>query len=183
MGKVIGGMTLSLDGFASDPTGDISQLYPDLAALAQADVLQEEMRLTGAVVMGKRSFEMGDPDSFADSYEYQVPIFVVTHHVPEHKPKSNDRLSITFVTEGIESAVAQAKAAAGDKNVMLIGGSVNQQVLNAGLCDELHIGLMPILLGGGLRLFEHIDVTRVQLEKIKFFETGARTDIWFRVVK
>ncbi len=183
MGKVIGGMTLSLDGFASDPTGDVSQLYPDLAALAQAEVLQEEMRLTGAVVMGKRSFEMGDPDWYADGYEYQVPIFVVTHHVPAKQPKSNDRLRFIFVTDGIESAVAQAKAAAGDQNVMLIGGSINQQVINAGLCDELHIGIMPILLGGGLRLFEHIDLSRVKLEKIRLFESVVRTDIWFRVLK
>jgi dihydrofolate reductase len=92
-------------------------------------------------------------------------------------------LTVTFVTDGIESAIAKAKAAASDKNVILIGASVNQQCINAGLCDELHIGIMPVLLGSGLRMFEHIDVARVALEKIRIFESGARTDIWFRVTQ
>jgi dihydrofolate reductase len=183
MGKVIGGKTLSVDGFASDPNGDVGQLYPDLVNLAQTEVLQEEMRTTGAIVMGKRSFEMGDPDWYADNYEYQVPIFVLTHHMPAKQPRSNGRLRFIFVTDGIESAVAQAKAAAGDKNVLVIGGSINRQVINAALCDELHIGIMPVLLGGGLRLFAGVDLTRLKLEKIRVFDAGPRTDIWFRVVK
>jgi dihydrofolate reductase len=183
MAKVVGGMTLSLDGFASDAHGDLSRLYPDLGELANTEMLQEEIRTTGAVVMGRNSYNMGDPDSFADSYEYQVPIFVMTHHVPEKKPKETAALTITFVTDGIEAALAKAKAAAGDKNVMLIGASINQQCIHAGLCDELHIGIMPVLLGAGLRLFEQFDVARVTLEKIKVLESGARTDIWFRVVK
>lgn len=133
--------------------------------------------------MGRHSYNMGDPDSFADSYEYQVPIFVLTHHIPTKKPKETQLLTITSVTDGIERAIASAKAAAGDKNLMLIGASTNQQAINAGLCDELHIGMMPILLGAGLRLFEHLDVARIRFEKIKLFESGARTDIWFRIVQ
>jgi dihydrofolate reductase len=183
MARVIGGATLSLDGFASETNGDVSRLYPDLGELGQTEILQEEMRLTGAVVMGRRSYDMGDPDSFADSYEFQVPIFVLTHHVPAKKPKENDRLTVTFVTDGIESAVAQARAAAGDKNVMLIGVSVNQQCLNAGLCDELHIGVMPLLLGDGLRFFENISSRQMTLEKVRFFESGPRTDIWLRITR
>jgi dihydrofolate reductase len=184
MGKVIGGMTFSLDGYVADPNGDVSRLYPDLGALGNTDMLLEEIRNTGAVVMGKNSFKMGDPDSFADSYEYQVPIFVLTHHVPEKPPKSNDKLTINFVTDGIESAVEKAKATAGDRNVMLIGASINQQCLNANLCDELHIGITPVLFGGGLRFFENlIDPTKIALKKYKLFETGERTDIWYHVVK
>jgi dihydrofolate reductase len=114
MAKVVGGMTLSLDGFASDPHGDVSRLYPDLGELRETEMLQEEIRTTGAVVMGRHSYNMGDPDSFADHYEYQVPIFVLTHHIPEKKPKETETLSITFVTEGVERAIAQAKAAAGE---------------------------------------------------------------------
>ncbi|RPI98778.1 MAG: dihydrofolate reductase, partial [Chloroflexi bacterium] len=174
---------LSLDGFASDPHGDLIQLYPDLRELRNTEMLQEEIRTTGAVVMGRHSYNMGDPDSFADNYEYQVPIFVLTHHVPEKKPKEAQALTVTFVTDGVESAVAQAKAAAGDRNVILIGASTNQQCINAGLCDELHIGIMPVLLGDGLRLFEHIDLTRIRLEKFRVFESGQRTDIWFRVIR
>ena len=184
MGKVIGGMTLSLDGFASDPHGDVGRLYPDLGALGETEMLQEEIRTTGAIVLGRNSYDMAaDPDWYADNYEYQVPLFVLTHHAPEKKPRESEKLTITFVTDGVESAVARARAAAGDKNVMLIGASTNQQCINAGLCDELHIGIMPILLGDGLRLFEHIDIARVTLEKIRIFESGARTDIWFRVVR
>jgi dihydrofolate reductase len=183
MGKVVGGMTHSLDGFVSDPHGDVSRLYPDLGELRNSEMLHEEIQTTGAVVMGRHSYNMGDPDSFADNYEYQVPIFVLTHHIPEKKPKETKMLSITFVTDGIESAIAKAKAAAGDKNVLLIGASINQQCLNGGLCDELHIGIMPVLLGGGLRLFENIDAAHIALEKIRMFEFGARTDIWFRVIK
>jgi len=183
MAKVVGGMTLSLDGFANDPQGSLSRLYPDLGELRYTEMLQEEIRTTGAVVMGRHSYNMGDPDSFADSYEYQVPIFVLTHHIPEKKPKANNALTITFVTEGIESAITKAIAAAGNKNVMLIGASINQQCLNAKLCDELHIGIMPILLGGGLRLFEHIDASHITLEKMKLFEAGPRTDIWYKVVR
>lgn len=183
MGKVVGGMTFSLDGFVSDPHGDVSRLYPDLDELRSTEMLQEEIRTTGAVVMGRGSYNMGDPDSFADHYEYQVPIFVLTHHIPEKKPKENQALTITFVTGGVDSALTQAQAAAGNKNVLLIGASINQQCLNLGLCDELHIGIMPVLLGGGLRFFAHVDVTRIALEKSRLFEAGARTDIWFRVVK
>ncbi len=182
MGKVVGGMTLSLDGFASDVNGDVSRLYPDLDELRNTAMLQEEIQTTGAVVMGRHSYDMGDPDLWIDDYEYQVPIFVMTHHVPTKKPKETELLTITFVTVGIEHAIASAKAAAGDKNVILIGASVNQQAMNAGLCDELHIGMMPILVGSGLRLFEHLDSARIRLEKLRLFESGARTDIWFRIV-
>jgi dihydrofolate reductase len=183
MGKVIGGMTHSLDGFVSDDHGDVGRLYPDLGELRNTEVLQEEIQATGAVVMGRNSYNMGDPDSFAENYEFQVPIFVLTHHVPEKKPKETKLLTVTFVTDGIGSAIAKAKAAAGDKDVIVIGASTSQQCITAKLCDELHIGIMPVLLGSGLRMFEHIDVAHIALEKIKVFEAGARTDIWFRIIK
>jgi dihydrofolate reductase len=183
MGKIIGGMTLSLDGFVNDADGDVSRLYPNLADLRYTEALQEEILTTGAVVMGRKSYDMAEPDTFAENYEFQVPIFVITHHVPEKKPRETKKLTVTFVTDGVESAIAKARAAAGDKNIALIGASTTQQCLNLGLCDELHIGIMPILLGEGLRLFEHIDVTQFSLEKIKIFEAGERIDIWFRVLK
>ncbi len=183
MVKVVGGMTLSLDGFVSDPQGDVSRLYPDLGDLRYTEMLQEEIRTTGAVAMGRNSYDMGDPDSYAEHYEYQVPIFVLTHHVPQKKPKETELLTFTFVTDGVESALAKAKAAAGDKNVIVLGASMIQQCLNLGLCDELHISIMPLLLGDGLRLFEHVDAAPIQLEKIRIFEAGPRTDIWFRVIK
>ena len=183
MGKVIVGMTISLDGFIQDRNGSVGALYPDLDTLGTTEPMREAIQNTGAVVMGWNAFAMAkDPDSYAGNHEFQVPIFVLTHTVPQRRPKETDQLTFTFVTEGIERAIAKAKAAAGDRNVILIGASINQQCLNAGLCDELHIGIMPILLGDGLCLFEHIAVAPT-LEKIKIFESGARTDIWFRVIK
>ena len=102
MGKVVGGMTLSLDGFGSDPQSDVSRLYPDLGKLRNTEMLQQEIRTTGAVVMGRHSYNMGDPDTFAADYEYQVPIFVLTHHIPEKKPKETQSLTVTFVTDGVQ---------------------------------------------------------------------------------
>jgi dihydrofolate reductase len=137
---------------------------------------------TGAVLMGRRTFEMGNPDAYVGQYEFQVPIFVLTHAPPPVAPKRDERLTFAFVTDGVESAVAQAKAAAGDRAVTVVGGpSVVRQLLQAGLVDELHVDVMPVLLGGGLRLFEGPGLERVRLEKIGVDEIGARTSLRFRV--
>jgi dihydrofolate reductase len=111
MATVIAGMTMSLDGFVADASGNASRLYPDLAALRGTDYMNAAIEETGAVLMGRRAFEMGDPDSYVGDYEFQVPIFVLTHHPPKTLPKQDERLTFTFVTEGVESATAQAKAA------------------------------------------------------------------------
>jgi dihydrofolate reductase len=138
---------------------------------------------TGAVLMGRRTFEMGDPDSYVGNYEFQVPIFVVTHHPPAVPPKQDEHLTFTFVTEGVEAAIEQAKAAAGDKVVQVPGGaSVVQQLLAAGLVDELHLGVMPVVLGGGLRLLENLDPERLRLEKLEVHQIGDRTSLGFRIV-
>jgi dihydrofolate reductase len=97
-------------------------------------------------------------------------------------PKQDKRLTFTFVTDGVESAVKQAKAAAGDKSVTVVGGaSVIQQLLRAGLVDELRMDYMPVLLGEGLRPFGGSGFDDVQLEKIDVQEEGARTSLRFRV--
>ena len=182
MGIVLCGMTMSLDGFVEDANGGVSRLYPDLAELGKTDMLQESIATTGAVVMGRRAFAMGDPDSYVDHYEYQVPIFVLTRRAPDKLPKQNESLTFTFVSEGVESAIRQARAAAGDKDVSIIGGaSTAQQCLRAGLVDEIQIGVVPVLLGGGLRFFEGIPTEKIQLEKIRLIDSPARTDIWYRV--
>jgi dihydrofolate reductase len=183
MAKVIGGMTMSLDGFVADASGSADPLYPDLEALHGTDYMNAMIDETGAVVMGRRAFEMADdPDWYVENYELQVPIFVVTHEPPAVMPKQDEHLTFTFVTDGVESAVVQAKAAAGDKAVTVIGGaSVTQQLLRAGLVDELRIDVMPVQLGRGLRLFENIDPGRVQLQKLGVEEVDARTSLRFRV--
>jgi dihydrofolate reductase len=85
-----------------------------------------------------------------------VPIFVVTHTPPARLPKQDERLTFTFVTDGVESAVRQAKAAADGKSVGVHGADTIQQLLNAGLLDELHVDLAAVLLGSGIRLFDHL---------------------------
>jgi dihydrofolate reductase len=183
MATVIAGMTVSLDGFVADPSGSAERLYTDLAELRGSAYMSAAIETTGAVLMGRRAFEMGDPDSYVGNYEFQVPIFVLTHHPPEVSPKQDERLTFTFVTDGIESAIEQARAAAGDKAVQVVGGaSVVQQLLRAALVDELHVDVMPVLLGGGLRLLENIESERIQLEKIDVHDFGPRTSLRFRVV-
>src|SRR5918998_2448177 len=127
-------MTMSLDGFVADADGNVDRLYADLADLQESPYLTATVAETGAVIMGRKTFEMGDPDSYLGAYEFQVPIFVLTHHPPDIPPKQDDRLTFTFVGNGIASAMAQARAAAGDKAVQVVGGgSVIQQLLRAGL--------------------------------------------------
>lgn len=186
MGKVIVGMTISLDGFVQDRTGSVSALYPDLETLRNTEPLREAIQHTGAVVMGWNAFAMAqDPDFYVGNYEFQVPIFVLTHTLPPTRPKETEQLTFTFVTDGIESAIAQAKGAAGDKDVTVIGGARTvQQCLNAGLADELHLDLMPLLLGGGLRLFEAISPEQIRLERLKVLELpGGRTHLRFGIIK
>jgi dihydrofolate reductase len=182
LAKVIVGMTISLDGFAADQNGNAGRLYPDLAALRDTAYMRDAIQQTGAVLMGRRTFEMADPDSYVGDYEFQVPIFVLTHHPPGVRPKQDEHLTFTFVADGLESAVAQAKAAARDKAVQVVGGvSLAQQLLDAGLVDELHVDIMPVFLGIGLRSFESPSLERVRLEKINLQEVGARTSLRFRV--
>jgi dihydrofolate reductase len=183
MTRVIAGMTMSLDGFINDRNGDVSRLYPDFDALRESDAVQEAMERTGAVVMGRRSYDMANGDF--TGYEFQTPIFVLTHRPPDQVAKGeNDKLSFTFVTDGIESAIAQAKAAAGDKDVTVVGGaSTIQQCIKTGLVDELEIDLRPIFLGDGTRLFDGLGDTSVEMETIRVTESPAVTHLRFRVVK
>ncbi len=167
-------MTVSL------PTGPVT-LCTLLKNCKAAD-LDELIETTGAVVMGRRTYDM--PRGDYTGYEYQVPIFVLTHHVPERAAKAPEGMSFTFVTDGVESAVEKAKAAAGGRNVMVIGGAnTAQQCLKAGLLDDVLIRLMPVLLGEGLQLFEHMGDKQIQLERVGVVEFPTRTDMRFRVVK
>ena len=184
MSKVIVGMTMSLDGFVNDISGSVASLYSDFESFRDTEPLKEAIQKTGAVVMGKNAFMMAeDPDWYADNYEFQVPIFVLTHVIPNKQPKATDKLSFTFVVDGVESAIKQAKLAAGNKDVTVIGGaSTIRQCLKAGLADELHIDIMPILLGGGLRFFEESETPSIQLERLNVVNlSGGRTHLKFRV--
>jgi dihydrofolate reductase len=184
VGKVIAGMTMSLDGFVADADGNVDRLYADLADLQESAYMTAVIAETGAVLMGRKTFEMGDPDSYVGQYEFQVPIFVLTHHPPRVPPKQDDRLTFTFVQGEVASAVAQARAAAGEKAVQVVGGvNVIQQLLHAGLVDELHIDVMPLFLGDGPRLFAHAALDRIDLETIGVETVGQRTGLRFRIVR
>jgi dihydrofolate reductase len=182
MGNVLLGMTMSLDGYINDKTGSVKRLYPDLDRLRETEVLQESIETTGAVVMGRHSYDMANGDF--TNYEFQVPIFVITHFVPKTAAKGeNARLKFHFVTDGVESAIKQAKTAAGDKNVVVIGGAdTTRQLLRGKLLDEIQIDIAPVLLGEGLMLFGYLN-TEIKLEKKKVVEYLDRTEIRFRVVK
>jgi dihydrofolate reductase len=110
-----------------------------------------------------------------------VPVFVVTHTVPqEWVGKSSP---FTFVTDGIESAIAQAKQVAGNKSVGVGGPDVMRQCLKAGLLDEIGIDLVPVLLGTGVRMFEHLGIEPIELERISVAEAPGVTHLMFRVIK
>jgi dihydrofolate reductase len=182
MANVIAGITTSLDGFVNDANGDVSRLYLDFAELRDNARMQETMRSTGAVVMGRHAYDMANGD-FTD-YEFQTPIFVLTHQPPAQPAKGeNDKLRFTFVTDGIESAIRQAKAAAGDKDVTVIGGaSTIQQCLKSGLVDYLEIDVMPVILGGGTRLFEHLQPITLERLIVDALPSG-RTSLKYQVVR
>ena len=153
------------------------------------EVVAEGLRATGAVVMGRRMFSGGEgpwaDDTNADGWwgddpPFHVPVFVLTHHARETVIKEGGT-SFTFVTEGVEAALEQARAAAGDKDVSLAGGAnVAQEYLQAGLLDELQIHLVPVLLGGGVRLFDWLEP--IELETMRVIESDAVTHLKYRVV-
>lgn len=186
MAKVIAGMTVSLDGFINDKNGSSENLSPDFEELLNTESFKQMVKDTGAVIMGRNTYQMADPFMWVnDDYEFQVPLFILTHNPPEKYPKGNDKLSVTFVTGGIEEAIEKAKAAAGDKLVQIIGGAQTiQEALNSGMCDELWLDVMPVLLGDGKKLFENIDVDKIKLERINVEKTTAmRTSIMFKVTE
>jgi dihydrofolate reductase len=156
---------------------------------ASSAIVEESLEATGSVVMGRRMFSGGDgpweDDPNADGWwgdepPFHVPVFVLTHH--DREPVTKDGgTSYTFVTGGIEAALERARAAAGDKDVVVAGGaSVVQQYLEAGLLDELQVNVAPVLLGGGTRLFEGPGAAKT-LEVTRVVEAPAVTHLRYRV--
>jgi dihydrofolate reductase len=128
--------------------------------------LRQRFAPTGAVVMGRRMFDEGE-EPWGDNPPYHMPVFVVTHQAKDTLIKEGGTM-FTFVTDGIESALEQAKAAAGEKNVNIAGGAGNiQQFIGAGLLDELEIHLVPLLFGEGIRLFDKMGPETIELENIR----------------
>jgi dihydrofolate reductase len=186
---------MSLDGFIAGPNDDVSHLFRwyfsgereipiqdgnmSLRVTPEsAEVLEDAFKQTGAMVAGRRMFDLSQ--AWAGHPPF-APAFILTHNPPQEWIKEGS--PFTFVTDGIESAIAQAKAAAGDKNVAVATATTTQQALKAGLLDEISIGLVPLLLGDGVRLFEHLGVEPRDLEIVQVVEAPGVTHLTYRVVK
>lgn len=191
MTRVICDMSMSLDGYVTGPNdsrenpfGDRAEMLHDWIFDAATDedraVLQDMRDSVGAIVMGRTSFDKNEGDGGWDDGGPlgDTPCFVVSHHAPERSHPS----SYTFVTDGVATAIEQAKQTAGDKKVSLFGATVMQQALPLGLVDEIRVHVIPVLLGGGTPLFAALDST-ISLERTQVVATPAATHLGFRVVQ
>ncbi|MFF8845916.1 dihydrofolate reductase family protein [Streptomyces sp. NPDC015127] len=192
MSKVVADISVSLDGFVAgphdgrdNPLGDRGErlhewVYPLASWRAMhgldggatgpdADIVQEAVQRAGAYVMGRRMFDNGE-EPWGDEPPFRAQVFVVTHEEREPLVKQGGT-TFTFVG-GIEEAVERARRAAGDKDVAVAGGGqLIRGVLGAGLLDELHLHLVPVLLGGGVRLFEPAENAERATETVEFETT------------
>jgi dihydrofolate reductase len=193
MRKVTSDVSMSLDGFISGPNvrvgngmGDGGERLHDWMFDAKTDIdaaIRDELYAsTGAVLMGKRMFDVGF-QPWGDPPPFRMPVFVVTHEAREPLPMRGGT-TYTFVRDGIEAALKLARAAAGGKNVGVWGGaSIIRQYLKAGLLDEMEIHLVAILLGRGTRLFEDLTSESFALRRIRCIETPGATHLRFEVAR
>src|SRR5215210_312628 len=204
MGKVATGLTMSLDGFIAGPndgpehplgeggmrlfdwysSGDTEYQMSGTEMVVRvspqsANMLREAHSKMGAFVTGRRTFDI--TNGWGGNPPLGVPAFVVTHSVPEDWVYEGS--PFTFVTEGVESAVEQAKVAAGEKDVAVGAASIVQQCIRAGLLEEIHIDLVPVLLGDGVRLFDNLGDGQVELECTEIIEAPDVTHMTFRVIR
>jgi dihydrofolate reductase len=204
MGKVALDKSMSLDGYITGPNPTPAQALgeggdqifawmmanPDAEGKNETGMLSDAwdemfgpqtIEGTGAVVMGKRMFEMIDnPNGWVapNGFAFPWPVFVLTHEV--RQPETKGISQFTFVNDGIESALEQAHAAAGDKYVGLGGANVAQQAIRAGVLDEISIHLVPVFLGGGVRLFDDLGVSPRELEFVGGQQLAGVTHLRFR---
>jgi dihydrofolate reductase len=174
LSKVVALMSMSLDGYVADPEDGVAEVFDwyfsgevevrtasgDMGMTfhvspASAEHLRRLAGEVGAMLTGRRTFEQAN--GWGGRHPWDIPAIVVTHEVPDGWPRPGS--TVEFVTDGIESAVARAKAAAGSSSVAVHGAQTIQQLLNAGLLDELQIDLAAVLLGRGVRLFDHLENT------------------------
>ena len=203
MGKVRTGHSTSLDGFIAGPNdgpeapmgiggerllawymgGETEYRLPGTEMVfkvspATAEYLRATSATTGALVTGRRTFDL--THGWGGGHPLGVPVFVVTHSVPQEWVYEGS--PFTFVTDGLESAVAQAKAVAGDNDIGVIGANLVQQCIKAGLLDEIHLDMVPVVLGGGVGLFDHLGTGPIELESTRVIEGAGVTHLTFRVV-
>jgi dihydrofolate reductase len=203
MGRLIYDTSMSLDGFitgpnprSGDPLGEGGdQLHTWMSGIADfrfrhdgsggeasanAKVRDELHRRTGAILIGRKIFEVGE-EPWGSDPPFAMPMFVVTHR-PQSTMTKEGGTTYTFVTEGIESALEQAREVAGDKDVLIVGGAnIARQYLQAGLLDEIEIHLVPLLLGAGVKLFEGAE--QLTLELTRTIESTNVTHLRYRVAE
>lgn len=198
MGTVGAGFSMSLDGFIAGPNDEVDRVFAwmfsgdtdlkvsigdqdmDLKVSSKsAEQYAEATQAIGAIVSGRRMFDVAG--AWGGKHPVNVPVVVVTHHVPQEWVKKES--PFTFVTDGVESAIRQARKIAGNKSVGVGGADVMRQCLKAGLLDEIGIDLVPVLLGRGVRLFEHLGIEPIELERTAVTEAPAVTHLRFRVLK
>jgi dihydrofolate reductase len=189
MSKVRFVISMSLDGFIAGPDDDHSQPigaggerlfdWSTSEPFAEESArMHAEYDATGAVLAGRRTYDL--VDGWGGDH-HGVPVVIVTHAAPAKVPEGPS--SFTFVTEGISRAVALAKEAAGDKDVLVHGAEVGQQLLRAGLLDEIQLHLMPVLLGQGRRLFDHLGPDHIELELARIVDAPGVTHLRYRVCR
>ena len=180
MGKMLYSATMSLDGFIAGPGGDMSWLTEHLGPNPTVDDLVGKI---GALLVGNRTFRGDDPHKGTTNEGkpfgggWTGPQFVLTHHAPDTPVPG-----VTFVGD-LDSGVAAAKAAAGDKYVNVLGAEVARQCLDAGLLDEIFVCIAPVLLGDGVRLFDRPGGTNVKLERVSLSQAPGATNLWLRVIR
>lgn len=204
MSKVTVELSMSLDGFVAGPndhpnnplgdggerlfdwysSGDTEFPLPGTDMVfrisrASAELLQDEWNSIGAMVAGRRMFDIAN--AWGGHPPGGGPCFIVTHHPPAKWMQPGS--PFIFVMNGVESALQQAKRAAGNKDVSVSSANIVQQCLKAGLIDEIQIDLAPILLGGGVSLFGGLDSAPVNLEIMRVVEGIGVTHLKYRVVK
>jgi dihydrofolate reductase len=179
MARFLYSAAMSLDGFIAGPGGDMSWLTDYLGPNPIVDELIPD---TGAILAGNRTFAGDDPYKDRDG-EGEVfgggwdgPQFVLTH-----RPPGEPIPGVTFVGD-IDTAIAEARSAAGDKYVNVLGASIAAQCLTAGVLDEVLVSVTPVLLGDGTRLFDHLGGKRVRLKQIDVSQAAQVTNLWYRVL-
>lgn len=199
MGLVTTGFSMSLDGFVALPTNEIGPLFDwyfagevthergsgDTTYKLSSDggeMLEEASKATGALITGRTLFDF--THAWGGKHPLDAPVFVMTHHV-ETVPEEwrRERSVFTYVTDGVESAITQAQAVAGEKSVAIASTTIAQQAINVGLLDEIHIDLVPVLLGNGVRLFDHLNVAPVRLETPIVVEAAGVTHLTYRIIR
>jgi dihydrofolate reductase len=194
MGKVVLYMSMSVDGFITGPDDGADQglgaggerlhdwLSPggvDPRSYRPVDepsaTVFDEVMATGAVITGRRTFDFAG--GWAGDHHDGVPVFVLTHAAPDEPAPGHAR----YVTDGIESCVAQAKAAAGDRDILLHGAATAQECLRARLLDEMELSLVPVLLGQGRRLFEDLPPEHIELEELRALDAPDVLHMRYRV--